>query len=759
MAEGEAKTYSLDDQSFDEISQWICKNVQLSLSLDTEVGDIILSDEQKETVRSFLTVPDSCRLISYLAGARDGLSESLVFQLELANMPLQTPFVYFLRPRGIPLTVDNFSRSIQFGCSRGQQTVDTVFQTMKSLYIPSTIEASTWPAAVKKEFTRAVHKFMASLTEAVNHASGKTILYIPQERITDPELAAKDKDLVQLLEATVIHWTRQIKEVITNHDSVNNAETAGPLDEIEFWRFRTVDLSGISDQLSTPEVRRILGVLAASKSSYLEPFMREAEQIQIGCAEANDNLKFLKVLHDPCSELARASPKDVPLILPGLLLHVRMIWSISKHYNTKDRLTSLLRKVSNELIRRCCAVISLQDVFEGNVGVAIAQLEDSVSCGVAWKKIYQRTKAAIAKYTSDESRHWTFDDANIFAQIDAFVQRCRDLLDVCESQTQFSQRALAIRAAGGDFKAGVTAYPVFSGQNGPDIVQNLVDIEKSFVVHLSKLHTVAYDVLDVKATKWHEDFNQFKTAVKDLEVMLQNVINSTFDSVLSVVEGVHELESFHSLAKREAVLHCVENKSVYLFRLFKSQLELVKTEFETRRRDPPVLPDEPQFAGAGLWTYGLLQWIEHKCVSQSVSQSSPRAVAWPGLCPPISLRFGHFALCAHCLLASEMVGSRSVSTAIGPLNVHHHSLCVCRRVCVCRCVSVCRCDVTCVDVFVCLFRCVDVSICVSVCLSVCLCVCVCVSVSVCLYVRVRGPYVRTYPCLSICSFVLCHKHI
>ena len=620
MSTEESKTYALDDQSFEEISQWLCKNVQLSLSVDVEGGDIVLSDDNKDTIRNFLTVPEACRLIAFMT-AETGWN----FQLTMDNLPFKVPFVYFLRPRGIQLTVENFTQSIQFGSSRGHQTVDTVFQTMRSLYIPSTMETANWPPSVKKEFTRAVHKFMASLTEAVNHSSGKTILYIPQERIVDPDQAAKDKDLVQLLESTVIHWTRQIKEVITNHDSVSNAETAGPLDEIEFWRFRTVDLSGISEQLSTPEVQRILSVLAASKSSYLEPFMRESQQIEIGCAEANDNLKFLKVLHDPCTELASAAPKDVPLILPGLLLHVRMIWSISKHYNTKDRLTSLLRKVSNELIRRCCAVISLYDIFEGDVHRSIRQLEDSILCGVEWKKIYQRTKAAIAKYTSDPAKHWTFDDANIFAQIDAFVQRCRDLLEVCESQIQFSQRALAIRNADGDVQAGHTAYPVFGGHNGPDVIQNLVDIEKSFIVHLSKLQTVNYDVLDVKATKWHDDFNQFKTAVKDLEVMMQNVINSTFDNVFSVIEGVRELESFYSLAKRETIVRCVEKKSIYLFDLFLKQVEDVKTEFEARRRNPPLLRDEPLYAGSGLWTYGLLQWIEHQYLALEAATFLPQS--------------------------------------------------------------------------------------------------------------------------------------
>ena len=46
-----------------------------------------------------------------------------------------------------------------------------------------------------------------------HQAKGKTALYIPGEDISDVKAAAKDKDLVQRLESTVIHWTRQIKEV------------------------------------------------------------------------------------------------------------------------------------------------------------------------------------------------------------------------------------------------------------------------------------------------------------------------------------------------------------------------------------------------------------------------------------------------------------------------------------------------------------------------------------------------------------------
>jgi dynein heavy chain, axonemal len=53
--------------------------------------------------------------------------------------------------------------------------------------------------------------------EASNQVLGKTVLYLPSQlsEITDVAAAAKDKDLVQHLESIVIHWTRQIKDVVS----------------------------------------------------------------------------------------------------------------------------------------------------------------------------------------------------------------------------------------------------------------------------------------------------------------------------------------------------------------------------------------------------------------------------------------------------------------------------------------------------------------------------------------------------------------
>ena len=52
------------------------------------------------------------------------------------------------------------------------------------------------------------------------------MLYLPSEPIGDPAKVARDKEYVQQLESIVIHWTRQIKEVVNHHDNADIAEVS-----------------------------------------------------------------------------------------------------------------------------------------------------------------------------------------------------------------------------------------------------------------------------------------------------------------------------------------------------------------------------------------------------------------------------------------------------------------------------------------------------------------------------------------------------
>lgn len=90
----------------------------------------------------------------------------------------------------------------------------------------------------------------------------------------------------------------------------------------------------------------VTGITVLSYYVYLISFCNCLFTFQEGSYQAQSNLKFLSVLKDPCHDLSEAHPKDIAPLLPKILNLIRMIWVNSEFYNTRDRLTGILRKVT-----------------------------------------------------------------------------------------------------------------------------------------------------------------------------------------------------------------------------------------------------------------------------------------------------------------------------------------------------------------------------------------------------------------------------
>ena len=131
-------------------------------------------------------------------------------------------------------------------------------------------------------------------------------------------------------------------------------------------------------------------------------------------------------------------------------------------------------------------------------------------------------------------------------------------------------------------------------------------VQGAFEKYVSTLRGLSYDILDVKAPRWHDDYNTFKNNMKDLEVMFQNVINTAFDGAATILAGVELLDAFSSLARREAIRRCVEKKSADVFSAFMAEVTGVKKSFDKLKSSPPLIHrDHPKYAGAALWARSL----------------------------------------------------------------------------------------------------------------------------------------------------------
>jgi dynein heavy chain len=216
---------------------------------------------------------------------------------------------------------------------------------------------------------------MSALVETHHQVQGTTVLYLlPDE---DLSKGAADMELCQRLEVALIHWTRQIKEVLSLADGAGagaEKDTGGPLEELAFYASRCNDLSGVAAQLKSERVLKIVAVLEAFGSAYLAPFTLLSQAIARGFNEASENLKLLGVLKPACEALAGAKPGEVPALLPEILARIRVVSAVSPFYCTVERITGLLRRVSNEVLRRCASSIAVHEVFAGDPEAALALL-------------------------------------------------------------------------------------------------------------------------------------------------------------------------------------------------------------------------------------------------------------------------------------------------------------------------------------------------------------------------------------------------
>lgn len=526
------------------------------------------------------------------------INEGIVFSCDSLNESSKQLDLcaYFLRNNSILLTKENVNKEVQYGSIGGKGlSLVALERIMKGL-----VEKQV---AQNNELTGHFHRCMATLTDTVHFSDGRTVLYCPTFEFNSVADAAQDKERLQIMESIVIHWTRQIKDVVNNHDSSASAESSGPLDEIEFWKGRAQDLIGIQKQLEGDQVCRLIEVLQYAKSNYIGPFQTLTKLIVDRAAESNDNLKFLESIRNQCTALRQIEPDKIIQILPDLLNRIRLIWSLSRFYNDNEHVSAILRKVSNEIIRRFRSHIDMREILDGDVEFAISRLKDAIHCGIEWKVVYHKTVSAIERQKTRYGSSWEIDDASIFAQMDAFVQRCRDLIEVCESQMQFVRKSSITKGKPG-------AIPHFGGTKAQEIVDGISGIQDSFEHHIDRLRKLDYDILDVKGSKWHDDYNNFKSNVKDLDVMFTNVINAAFEFNATVSEGVMIAETFYHLAKREVIMRCVERKASETNSMFLKQAQIVRGEFEMSRSQPPLRIHEPQFAGSALWANSLASLVK-----------------------------------------------------------------------------------------------------------------------------------------------------
>ncbi len=229
-------------------------------------------------------------------------------------------------------------------------------------------------------------------------------------------------------------------------------------------------------------------------------------------------------------------------------------------------------------------------------------LRASCKCAMSWKEAYHYEasliKAAAQDSKSETAHCWDFDEASIFVQIDAFVQRCGCLLELCEGQEQFLRKNNVTGCVPGPL-------PKLGSTKGPGAIKALLGLQLSFEAQINNVRGLKYDIFDVTIHTWHEDYNLLKGCLKNFEVMYINVINMVFEGVTEVSEAVGLLNVFCGLACCQSIKQTCIKKTTEVYQLFVRHISVLRQQFDDNRRNPPLRFGEPQFAGSVLWAQSV----------------------------------------------------------------------------------------------------------------------------------------------------------
>ncbi|RVE54736.1 hypothetical protein evm_000503 [Chilo suppressalis] len=538
------------------------------------------NEDAKQGIEEWLMEPRALILCVYFRGNK--LTAS-------CDIPLFPVFdlTYFTRQPDYIFKVDTFHDEIVFG-TFVDSVESNMIQILENVYAPYFFAITTWPDSVKSEFCTHIHTFLAKLTDMYYKMLGLTVLYIPREgQQLSFEKASADLELVKRLEGVVVYWTHQIKSCLEDQAFVaSQNELLCPSDEYDFWIYRLENLSALRHQLKNPAVRHITKTLVTTHSTFIHQFQALCEEIIQKIKEATSNIEYLQVIKQPCAVLECViDPDEISKHIPQIINLFRFIWMESPFYNSEARITNLFKALSNQIIILCRTYIKLDDLFNGQTKKALGEFSKCIDCCKKYREIYD----VMAEAHNDVNPgSWELDTGSIFNYIDSFVQRCFDMLDVCNCMIIFGRID----------ELEEVSKPMFAGAHGENFENKCEQIEHMFSNALDDIRAVAPTILDVQAPSWYDEVLHFRTIIKDIEIIIENLVETVFEGVNHVEEAVIALYSLNSYSKRKNLKRIFKRKTAEVWAMFSEEVQEAKKDMVSTRSQHPA--DLPCFSGRAV---------------------------------------------------------------------------------------------------------------------------------------------------------------
>ncbi|CAG5099433.1 Similar to DNAH5: Dynein heavy chain 5 [Cotesia congregata] len=403
--------------------------------------------------------------------------------------------------------------------------------------------------------------------------------------------------VVERIEERVKLWIKKLKDFILESKQVRREnDSSGPQQELEYWKRRGAQFSQLATKLQDHEVKMSLLCLQVARSKLIKEWVDAEDEVTYCYSEAKDNAKFIQALEKCCHCLYLDDPVRMRESLVSLLQTVRLIYSVSRYYNTSERTSSLMVKITNQMIVACRDYVTQrgrETVWNLDRSSARSRLKHCLRLNKAYRETYRLVRCSPA-VTEQE---FSFSETHVFGRFDSFCSRIRKILAMFDLIDDY-QNLFARR------------------MEGLLLGEALEEATKSFEEAKKIATNKSYDYLDPRNTEFDRDYDVFMSKTNALKENIGGIIEKNYADVWETPQGIRFLTRFEKISEK-IPLTKLDEKYNLVVRYCDKEVERTLKLFKKQRDDPPLPRHMPPIAGRLTWAHALKMHLNELTASVS----------------------------------------------------------------------------------------------------------------------------------------------
>ena len=421
-------------------------------------------------------------------------------------------------------------------------------------------------------------------------------------------------------------------------------------DELATLTHHARNLDRVADHFSSESVLEVFEMLANAKSSYADFRKQILDELQLATAETTDNIILLNALEKCCKKLKHfKNQKDASQIcrnIPALVHTVFLIWKTSVYYHKTKSFSSLLKETANFIVRiaqgfvgeetkdvinnpekshdmlrdalRICAsfrgayldwkakadVINEQRKRENAQKIAHQPRDDTLFNTKLFGQFEYRSNKpkdlkvhtqieALAQYSP-----WPARNASCFDHINAFMERCNDLLELVQTTDHF-RKLSDLADQGGTGSASLDAL--------------VADVFNAYVLATNEFFISVPNVLDIDSSRPFERyFYKLRLVVMELEDKLVTIMRAGFKQTANLSSRLCFTEIFGNISSRKRIRDALCEEFTAITNGLTNEINSAKDTFEGKsesgkcsKTEERIQKNVPSFVSQLRWNEAL----------------------------------------------------------------------------------------------------------------------------------------------------------